>query len=304
MYNEEGNLTALFAAIKPVLALLDGESEVIFIDDGSRDAGYAELAQLALTDARVKVIKFARNFGQTAAMSAGFHHAKGEIIIPMDADMQNDPTDIPRLILKLKEGYDVVSGWRKDRQDESIRTIPSKLANKLIARVTGVNINDYGCSLKAYRREVLEGVHLYGEMHRFIPAYAAWNGGKVTEIEVRHHPRTVGSSKYNLSRTFKVILDLLVVKFLTTYFARPMHFFGMAGFLSIFLGGFVGLYAVYLKLFFDVSFIQTPLPLLTVFLWMLAVQFVLLGIIGEMLTRTYFESQHKSTYRVADTINM
>lgn len=303
VYYEAGNLEPLFRNISAVLPQLDGACEIIFVDDGSRDGSFAELSMIAAKDSRVKVIRFARNFGQTAAMAAGFEHASGEVIIPMDADLQNDPADIPRLIAKLNEGYDVVSGWRKKRQDDSFRTIPSKIANNLIGKVTGVMIHDYGCTLKAYRKDILDEVRLYGEMHRFIPAYAAWNGGRVTELPVSHHPRTIGRSKYNIWRTFKVILDLLVVKFLTTYMARPMHFFGVIGFVSIGLSVLSGFAAVVLKIGWSVSFILTPLPLLTALFFIVGIQFVLMGIIAEMLTRTYYESQGKSTYRVAEKIN-
>ncbi len=303
VYNEAGNLKPLYERLMPVVKGM-GEYEIIFVDDGSRDESFAELRELAKMDTSVRVLRFSRNFGQTAAMAAGFELAQGGIIIPMDADRQNDPADIPRLVAKLDEGYDVVSGWRKNRQDNSLtRTLPSKMANALIARVTGVRISDYGCSLKAYRRNALDGVMLYGEMHRFIPAYAAWNGGRVTEIEVTHHPRVHGVSKYNLSRTVKVLLDLLVVKFLTTYLARPMHFFGLVGFASIILGAACGLWAVVLKIAWGVSFILTPLPLLTIFLILIGVQFILMGLIAEVLTRIYYEGQGKRTYRIAEKIN-
>jgi glycosyltransferase involved in cell wall biosynthesis len=302
VYNEAGNLVRLHERIAAVVPKL-GNTEVLYVDDGSRDASIEELRSIAASDSSVRVIRFGRNFGQTAAMAAGFEHATGDVIIPMDADLQNDPADIPMLVAKLAEGYDVVSGWRKNRQDDSLRTVPSKIANKLIAQVTGVAISDYGCSLKAYRRDVLDGVRLYGEMHRFIPAYAAWNGGRVTEVEVSHHPRTVGSSKYTIWRTFKVILDLLVVKFLTTYFSRPMHFFGIAGFISIFVAGAAFMGALILKFGYGVSFILTPLPLLSALFFIVGVQFVLMGIIAEMVTRTYYESQGKSTYRIAEKIN-
>lgn len=303
VYNEAGNLEPLHAKLVAIAPQLPGDIEVLYVDDGSRDSSLAELRTIASKDPRAKVLRFGRNFGQTAAMAAGFEHADGDVIIPMDADMQNDPADIPNLIAKLNEGFDVVSGWRKNRQDDSFRTLPSKIANKLIARVTGVSIHDYGCTLKAYRREVLDGVKLYGEMHRFIPAYAAWNGGRVTEIPVGHFPRTIGKSKYTIWRTFKVVLDLLVVKFLTTYFSRPMHFFGIIGFVSIALGLVSGFGALLLKFGWGVSFILTPLPLLTALLLILGVQFVLMGIIAEMMTRTYYESQGKTTYRVAEKIN-
>ncbi len=303
VYNEAGNLEPLHMKLVAVAPQLTGDMEILYVDDGSRDSSVAELRAIAAKDSRAKVIRFGRNFGQTAAMAAGFEHATGDVIIPMDADMQNDPADIPKLIEKMSEGYDVVSGWRKNRQDDGVRSLFSRTANRLIGYVTGVNIHDYGCTLKAYKREVLDGVRLYGEMHRFIPAYAAWNGGRVTEIVVTHHPRTRGVSKYNLSRTFKVLLDLLVVKFLTTYYSRPMHFFGMAGFVSIAFGCVTGVWALVLKFGWQVSFILTPLPLLTALFLIVGVQFVLMGIIAEMITRTYYESQGKTTYRVAEKIN-
>ncbi len=304
VYNEEGNIERLHAQIASTLDTLPYTSEIIFVNDGSRDKSALELLSVAKKDPRVRVLRFSKNFGQTAAMSAGFTHASGEIIIPMDADLQNDPADIPSLLAKLDEGYDVVSGWRKDRKDKSLsRKLPSFIANRLIAFITGVSIHDYGCTLKAYRKEILEGVHLYGEMHRFIPAYAAWNGARVTEIPVTHHPRTVGKSKYNISRTLKVVLDLLVVKFLTTYMSRPIHFFGVLGLVSIILGFTTGILALVLKFAYAISFIITPLPLLTVFLVLLGVHFILLGLLAEIQMRTYYESQHKSTYIIAEKVN-
>ncbi|HEY8386529.1 MAG TPA: glycosyltransferase, partial [Porticoccaceae bacterium] len=234
------------------------------------------------------------------AMMAGFDHARGEIIIPMDGDLQNDPTDIPRLIAKIHEGYDVVSGWRRQRKDAAIsRNLPSRLANSLISKLSGVALHDYGCSLKAYRRSILEGVKLYGEMHRFIPIYASWNGAKVTEIEVAHHPRTAGQSKYGLERIFKVILDLLVVKFLYRYANKPMYVFGGFGILAMLAGFCSGLWAVSLKLFADKPFVETPLPLLTVFLAVTGILSILMGLQAEILNRTYHESQSKPIYRIS-----
>lgn len=304
VFNEEGNVGRLYNATSPVLDGLSGSSEIIFIDDGSRDKSFEELSQIAQKDSRVRIIRLGRNFGQTAAMSAGFEHATGDVVIPMDADLQNDPADIPRLLQKINDGFDVVSGWRKNRKDKPLtRKFPSTIANWLIGVITGIRLHDYGCTLKAYRRSVISGIRLYGEMHRFIPAYAAWNGARVTEIEVTHHPRTIGKSKYTLSRTIKVFLDLIVVKFLTTYLARPIHFFGFIGLISIFMGSLSGVLALILKIFYSVSFIETPLPLLTVFLLLLGVQFILLGLIAEMLTRTYYESQGKSTYTIVQKVN-
>jgi glycosyltransferase involved in cell wall biosynthesis len=304
VYNEAGNLEPLFAQIADVITSIPGKTEVIFVDDGSKDGSFPELRTIAARDPRVKLLRLSRNFGQTAAMSAGFDASSGDVVMPMDADLQNDPRDIPRLLAKLDEGYDVVSGWRKDRKDASVsRKLPSKIANALIGYVTGVTINDYGCTLKAYRRSILEDVKLYGEMHRFIPAYAAWNGARVTELAVAHHARTRGVSKYGIARTFKVILDLLVVKFLTTYLARPMHFFGIAGFISIMLGAITGFWALALRFGYDKHLTQTPLPLLTAFLVLLGVQFILMGLLAEMMTRTYYESQGRSIYRIGERVN-
>jgi len=304
IYNEEGNIQKLYENIISVMDTLELGGEIIIIDDGSRDASFSILKHLASQEHRLKVLRFRRNFGQTAAMSAGFNEAQGEIILPMDGDLQNDPKDIPRLMEKIHEGFDVVSGWRKDRKDKSLsRKLPSLLANKLIGRISGVTIHDYGCTLKAYRKEALDGIRLYGEMHRFIPAYVAWNGGRVTEMIVAHHERISGVSKYGISRTAKVILDLLVLKFLTAYMNRPIHFFGVAGLASIFLGGLSGVTALVLKFGYAVSFIETPLPLLTVFLVFLGVQFILLGLLAEMLMRIYYESQDKMTYTIAEKIN-
>ena len=233
VYNEEENLSRLNAKIFAAMATLGHSFEIIYVDDGSRDRSLALLEQFAAADPRVKVIAFRRNYGQTAAMAAGIHAAQGEILIPMDADLQNDPADITRLLTKLDEGFDVVSGWRKDRQDSFLsRTLPSRIANALISRIGGVPLHDYGCSLKAYRREVLKDVNLYGEMHRFIPIYAAWAGGRVTEIPVTHHPRTAGVSKYGISRTIKVVFDMVTIKFMASYLTKPIYLFGGAGMIS------------------------------------------------------------------------
>lgn len=304
IYNESQNLNRLFKEIKDVLSRHNFDYEVIAINDGSTDGSSMVLEAEAQNDKRVKVINFSRNFGQTAAMSAGIKVAIGDIIIPLDADLQNDPADIPRFLEKINEGYDVVSGWRKDRKDKLLlRKIPSWMANWIIGLMTGVKIHDYGCSIKAYKKEAIQGVVLYGEMHRFIPAYIAWNGGAVSEIIVNHRPRIHGQTKYGLSRTFKVILDLLTVKFLTKYITRPMHFFGQAGFYCLFFSFLSGVLAIILRLYFGTSFISTPLPLLTVFLAIVSIQFILMGLLAEILVRVYFESQNKPIYQIKNKIN-
>lgn len=305
VYNEEDNLGPLHEKLTAAMATLGRTYEVIYVDDGSTDRSYEVLKGIAEADPRAKVVRFRRNYGQTAAMAAGIQAATGEILIPMDADMQNDPADIARLLEKLDEGHDVVSGWRKDRQDNAVtRNLPSWVANWLISTISGVHLHDYGCSLKAYRRDVLQDVKLYGEMHRFIPIYASWAGARVAEIPVTHHPRIHGKSKYGLNRIFKVVLDLITVKFLSSYATKPIYVFGGAGFMSIFLSMLAGSWAVYLKLIGYADFIQTPLPLLTVTLFMLGVQIILMGLLAEMIMRTYHESQDKATFTVRNVLNL
>ncbi|NMB48166.1 glycosyltransferase family 2 protein [Candidatus Kuenenbacteria bacterium] len=304
IYNEVENLPGLFREIKSSLSALGWDYEIIAVNDGSVDGSLNVLKELAAVDSHIKIISFSRNFGQTAALSAGFTHATGEVIIPLDADLQNDPRDIPLLLSKLAEGYDIVSGWRKNRHDKLIsRKIPSRLANSLIGKITGVKLHDYGCTMKAYRKESLDSVRLYGEMHRFIPALAAWHGAKITEVVTNHRPRQFGQTKYGIRRTFKVVLDLLTVKFLTNYSTRPMHFFGKAGLYALSAAVISGLLALYLRLFHHVSLIITPLPLLTVFLMLVGLQFILMGLIAEMLTRVYYETQNKPTYFIKEKIN-
>ncbi len=302
VYNEEKNISILHRELTEQLSETPYEYEIIAVNDGSRDNSRETLDALAAGDHRFKVVHLSKNYGQTAALSAGFDHARGEIIIPMDADLQNDSKDIPAFLAKIDEGYDVVAGWRKERKDNLLRRLPSLLANKLISYITGVRLHDYGCTMKAYRREILEDVRFYGEMHRFMPVYVAWQGAKITEMVVHHRPRIHGVSKYGISRTFRVILDLLTVKFLMTYLAKPMHFFGWAGLFSLFGGFLAGTYAIALK-FGGIDFDRTPLPLLTVFLVMMGVQFILMGILAEILIRIYHEPHEKKTYRVRSTIN-
>lgn len=281
------------------------EYELIMVDDGSSDGSYALLAGLAKVDPCLKLIRFRRNFGQTAAMAAGFDVARGSIIIPMDGDLQNDPADIPRLVDKIHEGFDVVSGWRRDRKDTFItRKIPSILANSLISRLTGVHLHDYGCTLKAYRREVLDGINLYGEMHRFVPALASQVGAKVTELPVNHYPRLHGVSKYGISRTLRVILDLMTVKFLLAYSTKPIQLFGKWGVYTIMLGILSGAMTVYMKLFEHLSMNRNPLLILTLFLLFMGIQFIVMGLLGELNARTYFESQGKPIYVVRDRFNI
>lgn len=303
VYNEEDNLQLLHERIISVLSSLNRTAEIIYIDDGSTDSSLQVLKGIAAADDRVRVIALRRNYGQTAAMSAGFDLSRGEILIPMDADLQNDPADIPKLLEKIDEGYDVVSGWRKNRHDKLLsRRIPSILANKIISLISGVHLHDYGCSLKAYRKEVVDGIKLYGEMHRFIPIYASWAGAKVTEIPVNHHPRFRGKSKYGLSRTFKVIFDLMTIKFMASYQTKPLYVFGTFGLISFIISLITGSWALYLKIFDNVSFILTPLPLITIVMLAISVQFFLMGLLAEMLIRTYHESQDKPTYLIKEKI--
>jgi len=303
IFNEEGNVPILYERLCAALERSGHSWEVVLVDDGSTDASATLLDALAARDPRIVVVHLRRNYGQTAAFMAGLDHARGEIVVPMDGDLQNDPDDIVKLLAKLEEGYDVVSGWRKDRKDNAIkRNLPSRLANSLISRVSGVHLHDYGCSLKAYKRDVLDGVKLYGEMHRFVPIYAAWNGARVTEMEVTHHPRLHGVSKYGLERVIKVVLDLIVVKFLFRYSSKPIYVFGGFGFLSILFGAIAGCWALGLKIFAGTSLIQTPLPLLSVFLGAVGVLSILMGLLAEMLNRTYHESQDKPVYRISRVV--
>lgn len=306
VFNEEPNLRPLHAKLDQALQALGRTAEIIYVDDGSTDGSLKVLRELAQNDSRVRVVALRRNYGQTAAMAAGIDAAAGEVLIPMDADMQNDPADIARLLAKLDEGYDVVSGWRKNRQDKLVtRKIPSKLANRLISWIGGVPLHDYGCSLKAYRRESIEDVRLYGEMHRFIPIYASWAGARVAEIPVEHHARTMGKSKYGLSRTLKVVFDLMTIKFMASYQTKPLYIFGTAGlltFVTSFLCGLLALLMKFARWPWHADLVQTPLPVLAMVLLVLGIQFFLMGLLAEMLVRTYHESQAKSIYAVRERI--
>ena len=304
IYNEQENIEALHEAVTAALTGSGLAYELIMVDDGSSDGSFQLLKEIAGKDERVRVIRFRRNFGQTAAMAAGFDAATGRVVVPMDGDLQNDPADILLLLAKINEGYDVVSGWRKDRQDTFInRKLPSKLANGLISRMTGVHLHDYGCTLKAYRREVLEGINLYGEMHRFVPALASQFGARVTEMPVRHHPRLFGTSKYGISRTLRVILDLMTVKFLLKYSTKPIQLFGKWGVYTMFAGLVSGGITLSMKLFEHVSMNRNPLLILTAFLLFMGVQFIVLGLLGELNARTYYEAQGKPIYVVKEKIN-
>jgi len=307
VYNESGNIGLLYDEIQTVCDGLERITafEMIFVNDGSRDGSAQELDAIAARDPRFKVLHFRRNYGQSAAITAGIKHSQGEIIILMDADLQNDPRDIPAVLAKLDEGLDVVSGWRRDRKDRGLtRVLPSKIANALISAVTRVELHDYGCTLKAYRREILENVDLFGEMHRFIPVYASWEGAKVGEMVVNHRARVRGVSKYGLSRVPRVILDLFLVYFMDRAIDRPMQFFGKIGLYSFVAAFLVGLWAMWLKLFEGHSFIQTPLPLLVVLLTIMGVMFLLLGLIAEIQIRTYFQAARKTPYAMKRMVNM
>ena len=304
VYNEGENLPLLFEAVHQALDPLKLKWEIVFVDDGSKDGSLAVLKDLAKKDARhVTLVVFRRNFGQTAAIAAGIDHARGEVIILLDADMQNDPADIPMMLAKLDEGYDVVSGWRKERKDTFVtRTIPSRMANGLISWVTGVHLHDYGCTLKAYRREVLGGFRLYGEMHRFIPVYAHSVGAKIAEVVVRHHPRKFGKANYGLERTLKVLLDLFTVKFLLSYAAKPIYLFGGTGIGLILVSALTLLVIAIRRVFFEVAVLGSPFFQISILFFVLGFQSILMGLIAELLVRTYHESQQKPTYTVREVI--
>ena len=305
VYDEEQNLVPLTDQLLATLTDLGRDFEIVFINDGSTDGSADVLDELAAGDERIRVVHFKRNFGQTSAMMAGLDFASGDIIIPIDADLQNDPADIPRLLERLDEGYDVVSGWRKDRKDDTLRrNLPSWIANRIISRISGVRLHDYGCTLKAYRRSIVEDIRLYGEMHRFLPVYASWSGARTTELPVNHHPRTAGRSKYGLKRVIKVPLDLLVVKFLGDYSQKPIYVFGGFGLISHALALLTFALMIYYKFWGGKSFIETPLPTLAALLVLMGFMSMLLGLIAELVVRTYHESQDKPTYIVGRTVNV
>ncbi|GAP13938.1 glycosyltransferase [Longilinea arvoryzae] len=306
VYNEEESVVLLHQAVTDALSPLDLEWELVLVNDGSTDGSQKQLDLLAEKDpTHVRVVEFRRNFGQTTAISAGIDYSQGKIIVLIDADLQNDPADIPMMLAKLDEGYDVVSGWRVNRQDTFItRTLPSHIANGLISRVTGVHLHDYGCTLKAYRREVITGFRLYGEMHRFIPVYAKEVGADIVEVPVHHHPRRFGKAKYGLERTLKVVLDLFTVKFFNSFSSKPIYLFGGLGLALILAAFIVLLFLIGLRIFAGEHMIRSPLLILCVMLVIMGFQSILQGLIAELLMRTYHESQHKLTYTVRKTINI
>lgn len=307
IYNEEENIPLLIEELIPTLESLGHSFEVLCIDDGSRDGSFAALKDLHAQDDRVRVVRFRRNFGQTAAFAAGFARAEGDIVITMDADLQNDPHDIPKLLAKIDEGYDVVSGWRVDRWQEGLvsiltRKVPSTAANWLISTSTGVHLHDYGCSLKAYRNEVVKGIRLYGDMHRFIPAVASWFGVTVAEVPVTYRSRRFGSSKYGAGRIFRVLLDLMTVRFLLSYATRPIRIFGSVGLFSVLAGFLIGLYLTFAKFIYQIDLADRPALLLAVLLIVVGIQMISLGLIGEMVVRIYHEAQDKPIYTVREEL--
>lgn len=305
IYNEAENIQDLGTQVHEALANLGRPYEVILVDDGSDDGSFKEIQELARRHPEFKALRLGTNYGQTAAMSAGIRHAHGEVIACIDADLQNDPKDIPNLLAKLDEGYDVVSGWRKDRQDNyATRTLPSHLANRLISWVTGVHLHDYGCTLKAYRREVITGFKLYGEMHRFIPVYADSVGARLIEIPVQHHPRRFGKAKYGLERTVKVVLDLVTVKFLSSYANKPIYLFGGTGVVMIAVSLLALLLLLIRRVFVGVAVLTSPFFSLAMMVAILGFQSILMGLIAELLVRTYHESQGKPTYTVRSLLNI
>lgn len=303
IHNEEKNIPLLIEAISKLAGF---EWEAVLVDDGSTDGSFRELADAAQRDPRIRVIRLRRNYGQTAAMAAGFDHATNSVIVSLDADLQNDPQDIPKLLEKMDDGYDVVSGWRKNRwQDKRLsRRLPSIAANLLISKTTGTYLHDYGCTLKAYRREILRDVRLYGEMHRFIPAFAAAQGARVAEVVVSDHERMFGKTSYGMGRIFRVMLDLVTVKFLIGYSTKPMHFFGRIGFLSLAVSILAGLMALYWKFILKTSLISTPLPLMSALFFIVGIQFFLMGLVAEMMTRNYYENSGKPIYNIKTKINL
>lgn len=304
-YNEETSLKVLLEDLEDFFKNFEYLYEVVFVDDGSTDNTYNVLKDAAIKNSNFKVIRLRRNFGQSAALLAGIDYSGGDVIVPLDADLQNDPNDIPKLLNLLNEGYDLVSGWRKNRQDRMIdRKLPSVVANKLISWVSGIKLHDYGCTLKAYRKEILDGVRVYGELHRFLPICASWNGAKVTEIEVNHKPRIFGKSKYGIGRTFKVLLDLVVVKFLTDFSTKPIYFFGGFSMACFLLSVALSSLALYLKVFRDIDLDGTPLLVFSGVFIIVSVQLILMGILSDLVMRTYYESQNKKTYQIRESVNV
>ena len=304
VYNEKQSLGHLYENLNAVLPTIGKSYEVILIDDGSRDGSFIELKKIHEKNNNYKIIRFRKNFGQTPAMSAGFDYARGEVIITLDADLQNDPLDIPLLLEKMEEGYDIVSGWRANRQDKTIsRKLPSIIANWLIAKLTRVHIHDYGCTLKAYSRDVVKNVDLYGEMHRYIPAVASWMGISVAEVKVSHHSRKFGKSKYGISRTIRVILDIITIKYLLSYSQRPIQIFGLLGLFTGTVGFIITVYLIIMRLFFQMPLADRPLFTLSIFMIFIGVQLITMGILAELIMRTYHEASGKPTYAVKEIID-
>jgi glycosyltransferase involved in cell wall biosynthesis len=307
IYNESGNIPRLYPELMAVLEATGRSFEIIAVDDGSHDDSFAQLRSLCAADDRLRAVRFRRNFGQTAAFAAGFDRAEGDVVVTMDADLQNDPADIPKLLAKINEGYDVVSGWRQERWKEGVlsfftRRVPSATANWLISHVTGVYLHDYGCALKAYRKDVIREVRLYGDLHRFIPAIASYFGVRIAEVPVNYRPRQFGQSKYGIGRTIRVLLDLLTVRFLLSYSTRPIHIFGLLGLLSVLLGVGIGIYLTVIKFLYQAALAERPLLLFAILLVMVGVQLVTMGLLGEMVVRTYYESQQKPIYAVREEV--
>lgn len=307
VYNESENIPRLYDELMSVLEENRFSFEIIAVDDGSSDGSFQILRDLSARDQRLRVIRFRRNFGQTAAFTAGFDRARGQVVVTMDADLQNDPADIPTLLAKMDEGYDVVSGWRQERWKEGLlafftRRVPSATANWLISRGTGVFLHDYGCALKAYRGDVVREIRLYGDLHRFIPAIASYYGVRIAEVPVNYRPRQFGQSKYGIGRTVRVLLDLLTVRFLLSYSTRPIHIFGLLGLLSVLLGVGIGVYLTIIKFLYGAALAERPLLLFAILLVMVGVQLVTMGLLGEMVVRTYYESQNKPIYAIREEI--
>ena len=300
IFNEEDSIGILVKKLEDLDQVMSKiNMQIILVNDGSTDKSLSIINKLSYNNNKVESIHFERNYGQTAAISAGIELASGDIIIPMDADLQNDPDDIPKLIEKIEEGYDVVSGWRKIRKDDFFfRTFPSLIANWLISKISGVKLNDYGCTLKAYKKEIAKGLKLYGEMHRFIPVFAVWKGAKVTEIIVTHYPRKHGKTKYGLSRTITVVFDLILIKFMDKYLTRPGHFFGSIGLLNFVVSVLMFIAMLFFKFYLNITFIETPLPQIAILFFLVGIQSIFIGIISEILMRTYYESQGKKTYKI------
>jgi glycosyltransferase involved in cell wall biosynthesis len=304
LLNEEKNIPELYERLKKVL-LSFNDHEIIFIDDGSTDTTFKVLRELNEKDSSIKIIRFRRNFGQTAALSAGFDQALGDVIITIDGDLQNEPEDIPRLLEKMNDGYDIVCGWRADRNDPFLsKKIPSRISNWLAFRLTGINIHDNGCTLKAFKSDVIKNIRLYGELHRYIPAVASWMGISITEIPVQHHSRVHGASKYTVSRLFRGLLDLITVKFLISYSTRPMQLFGIPGALSSFVGLSIGAYLAFIRIFYHISIGDRPMLMLAILLIIMGIQFISMGLLGEIIVRTYYEGLNKPIYAIKETIGI